>query len=113
GDVDGLDAAVNLAGVNVGQCRWTEAPKREVLQTRAPPTPGVAAGSLPPGRGARSEGGQARAWRGAESEWRCTGEDAPVLQSRRGREGWLGEGAVQLGRPRGRPPGDPTRAPHH
>jgi uncharacterized protein len=46
GEVDGLDAVVNLAGVNVGERRWTEARKREILESRVRTTEAVVAGIL-------------------------------------------------------------------
>ena len=46
GEVDGLDAVVNLAGTNVGDGRWTEARKREIRQSRVRTTEAVVAGIL-------------------------------------------------------------------
>jgi len=46
GEVDGLDAVVNLAGANVGAGRWTEARKREILESRVRTTEAVVAGIL-------------------------------------------------------------------
>ena len=46
GDVDGLDAVVNLAGAGVGVGRWTEARKREIRESRVRTTEAVVAGIL-------------------------------------------------------------------
>src|SRR5262245_14990192 len=46
GDVDGLDAVVNLAGAGVGDGRWTEARKREIRESRVRTTEAVVAGIL-------------------------------------------------------------------
>ncbi|HZJ54449.1 MAG TPA: TIGR01777 family oxidoreductase [Myxococcaceae bacterium] len=46
GEVDGLDAVVNLAGSNVGAGRWTEARKREILESRVRTTQAVVDGIL-------------------------------------------------------------------
>ena len=44
GEVDGLDAVVNLAGANVAGGRWTKARKREILESRVRTTEAVVAG---------------------------------------------------------------------
>ena len=46
GQVDGLDAVVNLAGAGVGDGRWTEARKREIRSSRVRTTEAVVAGIL-------------------------------------------------------------------
>ena len=46
GEVDGLDAVVNLAGAGVGVGRWTEARKREIRESRVRTTEAVVAGIL-------------------------------------------------------------------
>ncbi|HVP60286.1 MAG TPA: TIGR01777 family oxidoreductase [Myxococcaceae bacterium] len=46
GEVDGLDAVVNLAGANVGEGRWTEVRKREIRESRLRTTEAVVAGIL-------------------------------------------------------------------
>jgi uncharacterized protein (TIGR01777 family) len=46
GDVDGLDAVVNLAGAGVGDGRWTAARKREIRDSRVRTTEAVVAGIL-------------------------------------------------------------------
>ena len=46
GQVDGLDAVVNLAGAGVGVGRWTEARKREIRESRVRTTEAVVAGIL-------------------------------------------------------------------
>jgi uncharacterized protein (TIGR01777 family) len=46
GDVDGLDAVVNLAGAGVGDGRWTAARKREIRESRVRTTEAVVAGIL-------------------------------------------------------------------
>jgi uncharacterized protein len=46
GEVDGLDAVVNLAGTSVGEGRWTEERKREIGQSRVRTTEAVVAGIL-------------------------------------------------------------------
>ncbi|MGZ6141625.1 MAG: TIGR01777 family oxidoreductase [Myxococcaceae bacterium] len=44
GEVDGLDAVVNLAGSNVAEGRWTEERKREIRESRVRTTEAVVAG---------------------------------------------------------------------
>jgi len=44
GEVDGLDAVVNLAGSNVAEGRWTEERKREIRESRVQTTEAVVAG---------------------------------------------------------------------
>jgi uncharacterized protein (TIGR01777 family) len=46
GEVDGLDAVVNLAGAGVGDGRWTAARKREIRESRVRTTEAVVAGIL-------------------------------------------------------------------
>src|SRR5262249_21015314 len=46
GEVDGLDAVVNLAGANIAQGRWTEARKRQIRESRVRTTEAVVAGIL-------------------------------------------------------------------
>jgi uncharacterized protein (TIGR01777 family) len=46
GDVDGLDAVVNLAGANVADGRWTKARKRKIRESRVRTTEAVVAGIL-------------------------------------------------------------------
>ena len=46
GQVDDLDAVVNLAGANLGEGRWTPARKREIRESRVRTTEGVVAGIL-------------------------------------------------------------------
>ena len=46
GEVDGLDAVVNLAGAGVGDGRWTAARKREIRESRVRTTDAVVAGIL-------------------------------------------------------------------
>ena len=46
GDVEGLDAVVNLAGSNLAQGRWTRARKQEIRQSRVRTTEAVVAGIL-------------------------------------------------------------------
>jgi len=46
GEVEGLDAVVNLAGAGVGDGRWTEGRKREIRESRVRTTEAVAAGIL-------------------------------------------------------------------
>jgi uncharacterized protein len=46
GEVDGLDAVVNLAGTNVGEGRWTAARKRGILESRVRTTEALVAGIL-------------------------------------------------------------------
>lgn len=50
GQVDGLDAVVNLAGANVGEGRWTEARKREIRESRVRTTEALVSGILRAGR---------------------------------------------------------------
>src|SRR5690349_15483391 len=38
GAFDGADAVVNLAGANIGARRWSEAYKKEILDSRLEPT---------------------------------------------------------------------------
>ena len=46
GEVEGLDAVVNLAGAGVGDGRWTEGRKREIRESRVRTTEAVVAGIL-------------------------------------------------------------------
>ncbi len=46
GEVDGLDAVVNLAGAGVAEGRWTEERKREIRDSRVRTTEAVVAGVL-------------------------------------------------------------------
>ena len=46
GEVDGLDAVVNLAGAGVGDGRWTVGRKREIRESRVRTTEAVVAGIL-------------------------------------------------------------------
>jgi uncharacterized protein (TIGR01777 family) len=46
GEVDGLDAVVNLAGAGVGDGRWTATRKREIRESRVRTTEAVVAGIL-------------------------------------------------------------------
>ncbi|HZW89043.1 MAG TPA: TIGR01777 family oxidoreductase [Myxococcaceae bacterium] len=46
GEVDGLDAVVNLAGAGVGEGRWTATRKREIRESRVRTTEAVVAGIL-------------------------------------------------------------------
>ncbi|HSP20161.1 MAG TPA: TIGR01777 family oxidoreductase [Myxococcaceae bacterium] len=50
GEVDGLDAVVNLAGSNVAEGRWTEERKREIHRSRVQTTEAVVGGILRAGR---------------------------------------------------------------
>ncbi|MEI2775259.1 MAG: DUF1731 domain-containing protein [Tetrasphaera sp.] len=75
--LDGVDAVVNLAGVGVGDKRWTTAHKREILRSRVNATQAVASGIQASGRAIRLVNGSAVGYYGHRGEELLTEDRGP------------------------------------